>query len=166
MSLCHEEVFRQVYHTWCDQLQRFLISRGVKADDSIDLMQESFIRLWHICKNVQIEKAGSFLFTTSSRLIIDQYRKKKSNEKYKLSLRQKVDFKDGQYLVEEREFKERLEVAISSMTEANREVFMLHRFNDLKYKDIAERLEISVKAVEKRMHKALLHLRKQKILNK
>ena len=166
MSVCSEEVFERVYHTWCEQLQRFLISRGVKTDDSIDLVQESFIRLWENCKSIKIEKAGPFLFTTSSRLIIDQYRKRKSNEKYTLTLRAKVDIKDGQYIAEEKEFKKRLEDAIGSMSEANREVFMLHRFNNMKYREIAEQLDISVKAVEKRMHNALVHLRKHEILKK
>lgn len=44
-----------------------------------------------------------------------------------------------------------------------REVFMLHRFENMKYREIAEQLEISTKAVEKRMHNALLYLASNKI---
>ena len=53
-----------------------------------------------------------------------------------------------------------VEKAISELSDKQREVFLLHRMDGKSYKEIAEMLEISVKSVEKRMHRALLALRK------
>ena len=64
-----------------------------------------------------------------------------------------------QYALEEKEFKEQLENIIASMPEKQRDVFLMNRIDELTYKEIADRLELSVKAVEKRMHGALSFLR-------
>jgi RNA polymerase sigma-70 factor (ECF subfamily) len=46
------------------------------------------------------------------------------------------------------------------MKEKQRVVFLMSRYDGLKYKEIADHLDISVKAVEKRMNQALDHLKK------
>jgi RNA polymerase sigma factor (sigma-70 family) len=64
-----------------------------------------------------------------------------------------------QVILEGEEFKARLTAAIADLPEGQRTVFLLNRTEQKTYKEIAELLGISVKAVEKRMHKALLNLR-------
>ena len=59
------------------------------------------------------------------------------------------------------EFKVKLQKAIDKLTEGQRTCFLMHRIDGKKYSEIAEILGISVKAVEKRMHLALLELRKE-----
>jgi len=61
----------------------------------------------------------------------------------------------------EEEFLIKLEKTIADLPKIQREVFLLNRIEKKKYKDIAEQLGISVKAVEKRMHGALLVLREK-----
>ena len=65
-----------------------------------------------------------------------------------------------EHALEESEFRERLEKALAALPEKSRTVFLLNRVEGMKYKDIALLLGISVKAVEKRMHKALVEMRK------
>lgn len=66
-----------------------------------------------------------------------------------------------EYLLEEEEFKQKLQNAIASLTTAQREVFLMNRIDGKKYKEIAELLDISQKAVEKRMSGALKTLKAQ-----
>ena len=63
--------------------------------------------------------------------------------------------------MEENEFKNKLQNAISNLTEGQRTAFLLNRIEGKKYREIAVILEISVKAVEKRMSLALASLRKE-----
>ena len=56
---------------------------------------------------------------------------------------------------------DKLETTISKLSEKQREVFLLNRIEKKKYKEIANQLGISLKAVEKRMHQALLVMRKE-----
>ena len=61
----------------------------------------------------------------------------------------------------EEEFKTKLQNAIAALTEGQREVFLMNRIDGKKYKEIAEILNLSQKAVEKRMSGALKALRLQ-----
>lgn len=65
-----------------------------------------------------------------------------------------------EYLLEEEEFKTKLQNAIALLTDAQREVFLLNRIDGKKYREIAEILNVSQKAIEKRMSAALKILRK------
>jgi RNA polymerase sigma-70 factor (ECF subfamily) len=157
-GICDQKVFKEIYIQWHKPLQVFLQARGLDKGNAADKTQESFLRLWKNCASVARDKAKSFLFTTASRLQIDDFRKNKLSFKYKQSTMQAIELEDGQYQLEMKEFKKSLEDIIGSMTEASREVFMMNRYQDMKYREIAEALDISVKAVEKRMSKALRHL--------
>ena len=64
-----------------------------------------------------------------------------------------------EYLYRQSEFKESLEDAISSLPEKQRMVFLMSRIDKCPNKEIAETLEISVKAVEKHITAALKSLR-------
>ena len=152
-----------MFQKWNAPLQRYASAKGISYDSIPDLVQESFLRLWKNCHSVSLNAAGSYLFKTISNLNIDAYRKDRVRIAYKASLQNQPEIKDGQFKLEVKEFEEQLSRAIASMTEASREVFVLHRFDDKSYKEIASILEISIKAVEKRMHKALLHLSKREI---
>jgi len=66
-----------------------------------------------------------------------------------------------EFLLEEKEFMARLEKVIADLPEKQREVFLLSRIDKKKYSEISEILDISVKAVEKRMSQALITLREQ-----
>jgi RNA polymerase sigma-70 factor (ECF subfamily) len=59
------------------------------------------------------------------------------------------------------ELKEIITRSISSMPVRRAEIFRMHRFRNLKYKEIAQLLSLSVKTVELEMSKALKTLRKE-----
>jgi len=159
MDICEKQVFKQVFDNWNISIQRFLISRGLGGDDAADLMQDCFVRLWNNCSKVKFEQAGPYLLTLAKNISIDHFRKQQVRLKYKNQISDLTEKQDGQFLLEESEFKEKLEKAIDTMPPLSKEVFSMHRFNSMSYKEIANALKISVKAVEKRMHKALKSLR-------
>ena len=59
----------------------------------------------------------------------------------------------------EKEFKEKLELAIANLSEKNRTVFLLNRIDKKTFKEIAALLDVSVKTIEKRMSDALKQLK-------
>ena len=62
--------------------------------------------------------------------------------------------------METEEFRQQLMGIIAALPESQRTVFLMSRIDKMTYAQIADTLEISVKAVEKRMHKALKSLKK------
>ena len=65
-----------------------------------------------------------------------------------------------EFLMQENEYMIELQKAISNLTEAQRSAFLLNRIEGKKHKEIAVLLNISTKAVEKRIYGALKRLRK------
>lgn len=69
--------------------------------------------------------------------------------------------KNPEYILEEKQFQSKLLKAIENLNEKQRVAFLMHRIDGKKYSEIALDLNISVKAVEKRIHLALVSLRKE-----
>lgn len=159
-STCEEQTFKSLFMQHLGGLQRFLYYKTGDTSIAEDMAQEAFVRLWKNCAKVSVEKAKSYLFTTANRLFLDHAKHEKVVLKFQQQNRVKTTTEHPEFLLEEQEFKQKLETAISSLTDAQREVFLMNRIDRLKYREIAEQLGISQKAVEKRMHKALLTLRK------
>jgi RNA polymerase sigma-70 factor (ECF subfamily) len=63
--------------------------------------------------------------------------------------------------LEMQQFDRQLQDALAKLDEKKRSVFLMNRIDDLTYNQIAENLGLTVKAVEKRMEKALAFLRKK-----
>jgi RNA polymerase sigma-70 factor (ECF subfamily) len=125
-----------------------------------DLMHESFIRLYENCTKVIFAKAKSFLYTVANRLFLNEVTHQKVVLNFEKSSNLEKTFNESpDFVMEEKEFKEKLEKAISSLTEAQREAFLMNRIDKLSYQEIADRLDISVKAVEKRIHLAMISLK-------
>jgi RNA polymerase sigma-70 factor (ECF subfamily) len=66
-----------------------------------------------------------------------------------------------EFILEEKQFGNKLLKAIENLNETQRVAFLMHRIDGKKYSEIAEELNIGIKAVEKRIHLALLELRKE-----
>ena len=66
-----------------------------------------------------------------------------------------------EHILEQTQFEDKLLKAIARINETQRIAFLMHRIDGKKYSEIAEELNISVKAVEKRIHLALVELKKE-----
>lgn len=132
------------------------------SDASLDLVQDAFSKIWENCSKIEFTKAKTYLFTTINNLFLNTVKHKKVVLQYaKESPYLDRNNQSPQYIMEEEEFKQKLQKAIALLTDAQREVFLLNRIEGKKYREIAELLDISQKAVEKRMSGALQTLREK-----
>ena len=143
-----------------EALRNFMYYKTGNLAQAEDFVQDAFSKLWENCAKVPIEKAKSFLFTVANNLFLNQVEHKKVVLKFKNRPQKQQSDITPHFLLEEEEFRQRLEQAIADLPEGQRIVFLMNRMDKKTYREIAEILEISVKAVEKRMHKALSALRK------
>ncbi|MEM9527044.1 MAG: sigma-70 family RNA polymerase sigma factor, partial [Bacteroidota bacterium] len=105
-------------------------------------------------------KAKGFLFTVGNNLVLNEIKHQKVVLRYRQEHKVKIEADTNpQQLLEYQEFRDRLQEVIEDLPEGQRTVFLLNRSNGKTYREIAEMLGLSVKAVEKRMHQALLRLR-------
>ncbi|MCI4668742.1 MAG: sigma-70 family RNA polymerase sigma factor [Bacteroidia bacterium] len=159
-SVCKEKVFDNVFELHGESLRNFCYYKCGDREEAEDYAQEAFVRLWENCAKVPFQKARGFLFTVAQNLFYKKVEHQKVVLKFIRRQNKRSDKETPEFLQEEKEFLNRLETAISSLSEKQREVFLLNRMDGKSYKEIAAMLDISVKAVEKRMHNALITLRK------
>jgi RNA polymerase sigma-70 factor (family 1) len=159
-GICEELIFSRFFNANVKSLRNYLYYKFGNEEKANDITQESFIKLWENCKNVPLEKAKSYIYTIANNASLNEIAHQKVVLKYAQSHTQNDRTNlNPEFLIEEEQFKQKLEKAIAGLTEAQRTAFLLHRIEGKKYHEIALILEISVKAVEKRIHGALVTLR-------
>lgn len=160
-NICNEKTFNKLYQALGNGVWRFIYYKCGDEAQADDLVQEAFIKLWQNCAKVTEEKAKSFLYTVCNNAFLNQVAHKKVVLRYAKEQTVKTNVQSPEFLMEEDEFRKRLKKSLENLTEAQRTAFMLNRIEGKKYAEIAEMLNISVKAVEKRMSQALAILRKE-----
>jgi len=159
-SVCEEPVFTAIFKEYSETLHNYLFYKTGNSGLSKDLVQEAFTRLWQNCKSVLFGTAKGYVFKTANNLLLNEY----NHQKVVLRFQQKPQTdrtdQDPEYLLEEKELKTQLEDAIAALPEKQRVVFLMSRIDKKTYKEIAEFLDISRQAVEKRMYNALGALRR------
>ncbi|MFA9193474.1 sigma-70 family RNA polymerase sigma factor [Flavobacterium sp. FBOR7N2.3] len=161
-SLCEESYFSEFYIKNVQSATNFAYYKSGDADAALDLVQEAFAKIWENCSQIDFTKVKTYLFTTVNNLFLNTIK----HQKVVLAFAKETPNLDRtnqspEYLLEEEEFKIKLQNAIASLSEAQREVFLMNRIDGKKYREIADELGISQKAVEKRMSGALKILKEQ-----
>lgn len=135
-------------------------------ESSRDIVQGVFIRLWE--KKDEIDTSQPikpYLFKSVMNRCLNKIRDEKKMVYYELpdDDRQMVSYLDSSSFMEENELQTRIRNAISALPEKCRNIFKMSRFEEMSYKEIANELNVSVKAVEAQMTKALKLLRQDLI---
>lgn len=154
-----KEEFKKCFDNWFDEIRNYVNYRCCDSDLATDIVQEAFVKLWEKKFRYEGDRTKGLLYKIANDLWINQYRKEKSERKYRLSLSWKEGSNETENDVNYQELKGNYEKALATLPEKRRTVFLMSRMEDMKYAEIAEKLSISVKAVEKRMHLALGELR-------
>ncbi len=158
---CNPEYFSAFFESHADALRNYIYYKSGDTGFAEDTVQESFLRLWNNCAKVPLSKAKSFLYTTATNIFRDLLKHKKVQLKFAEKPAQTSTSQDPEYLMQEKEFKSKLDQVINSLPDDQRTVFLMNRIDKLKYREIAEILGLSQKTIEKRMHNALLIIRKE-----
>ncbi len=121
------------------------------------------MKLWQ--KDLDFEEPGtkSLLYKMASDAFVSYYRKTQIAARYEESMELRVETSNPLEKLEYKEMHDRYVASLNEMNNNQREVFLMNRSEEMTYKEIAEQLDISVKAVEKRMSQALSFLRERLI---
>ena len=161
-TLCDDNHFRDFYLKQVQAATNFAYYKCGDDEAALDLVQDAFTKIWENCSKIDFTKAKTYLFTSINNLFLNTIKHQKVVLQYaKEAPNLDTNNQSPEYLLEEEEFKQKLTTAIASLSEAQREVFLLNRIDGKKYREIAELLDISQKAVEKRMSGALQILKSQ-----
>ena len=151
------DAFKILYYRYFQKLIRFAYYRLHSIETARDLVQELFFKVWTGRERLNPQKSiKAYLYKSLNNLIINHL-KLSSTQTSLLS-----DLDESKIKAEEKqEYKIDIKNAIERLPEKLKNVFILSRLEGYKYSEIAEICNISVKAVEKRMTKVFVLLRKE-----
>lgn len=127
-----------------------------------EIVQAAFISLWEKRETIDMEKPfKSYLTTIIHNKCTNHLRDNRKFDPYILDIENLLDVPEyeGADSMVENELKLKIDLSIAELPEKCREIFILSRYENLKYQEIADKLDISVKTVETQMSKALQHMR-------
>ncbi len=153
-----ETLFRSEFKGLC-----FFAQKYVKDYDTArEIVQDSFINLWEKRATVDSSRSvKSYLTATIHNKCHNYLRDNKKFNTNLLEIENLIEISgisDNDILVEQ-ELHQTIQIAIEALPDKCREIFILNRYENLKYQEIADKLEISIKTVEAQMSKALQHMR-------
>jgi len=160
-DICNNRIFDGVFHKYAKDLKRHLYFKYNDMASAEDVLQETFIKLWNNCAKVTLEKVKSYLYTLANNAFLDIKKHEKVVRKHQKGFVNYNKSESPEFLMIEEEFFVKVEKVIADLPEKQRKVFLMSRMEKMKYKEIALKLDISVKAVEKRMRNALIIVREQ-----
>lgn len=122
--------------TLSDRLYRFVLKSIRDEDTAMDIVQDSFEKLWINRNNISTEKAKAFLFKVAYNRLID-YTRKQGREVKAETLPEHGT--DEQYS----DLKEILALALNKLPEKFKSVIMLRDYEGYSYKEISEIMEMN-----------------------
>ena len=161
-NCCNQSIFTKLHQMYAKDLHDFIYYKFGESINPKDKVQVAFIKLWENCKKISPDKAKSYIFSVANNKSLNVIKHKKVVLKYELNAKpNKSDHQSPEFLLEEKEYLDKYQKALSNLTEEKRVAFLLNRVEGKKHKEIAEILGISRKAVEKRIYTALEQVRKE-----
>jgi RNA polymerase sigma-70 factor, ECF subfamily len=130
-----------------------------------EIVQDVFVNVWMKASSLKVNgNLKAYLFATLRNKVLHEMRSigiaARAVSSVYADKEPEITHSANDHL-EAKELEQRLNLAIEKLPPQCREAFTLSRFERLSYKDIADRMNISVNTVEKHVGKALNMLRKE-----
>lgn len=151
-----------VYRAEAPRLTRMLRGKVRGAEEARDILQEAFARLSGSRPGVLLRNPEAFLQRTIRNLLIDRSRRSATRPVH-VPITEQMVFAvppEQTYAIEVRQMREQYRAVVAALPPRTRQVFLLHRVDELQYIEIAKRLEISVRTVEWHISQAISQIGK------
>lgn len=154
-----EEFFHFYYGYLCTYACRFVVHENIAEE----IVQDFFVKFWEKRNQIIIENSvKNYIFRSVKNGCLNYIQHNNIKSKFAqhfISDQQKMHFDSNSFL--EIELAKKIEESIESLPEKRKEIFKLSREQGLKYREIAQKLNISLKTVETHMGLAIKSLREK-----
>ena len=151
-----DTLFRRYYPMLCAYGHRF-----VELEDAEEIVEDSLLWIWENRETLVIESSlNSYLFKMVYHRALNKLAHIDATQRADTRFYEEMQemLQDTDYYQIE-ELAKRIEDAVAALPESYREAFVMHRFRDMSYKEIAETLGVSPKTIDYRIQQALKQLR-------
>ena len=151
-----------VYRVEAPRLARMLRGKLRGAEDSRDLLQEAFLRLAGSRPGTALRNPEAYLQRIVRNLLIDRSRRTAIHPVH-VPMTEELHAAvppDQAHAIEVSQMRAQYRAVVAALPPRTRQVFLLHRVEELQYKEIAERLDISIRTVEWHISQAICKIGK------
>lgn len=159
-----ETEFKNLFNAHFDAIRRFIFYRCSDSELASDIAQDLFTKIWEKGMKIDPVKDKALLYKIASDLFVTRMRRKRVELNYVSSIQISNSSELPERGLELTQLSAAYSKVLSDMPEKLRTTFLMSRGDELKYHEIADRLNISVKAVEKRMNGALTILKRKLLI--
>jgi RNA polymerase sigma-70 factor (ECF subfamily) len=158
-----EKAFEILFHKYYGYLCLYATKIISDDSDAEEIVQNFFVKLWEKREHLFIETSlKNYLFRSIKNLCLNFIQHNKTKIRHAQIVLSEVEnnfSEDSNY--PEIDLSQKIEESINSLPEKRKEIFKLNRQEGLKYHEIAQKLNISIKTVEAQMSLAIKTLRKK-----
>jgi RNA polymerase sigma-70 factor (ECF subfamily) len=156
--------FEELFEQYSQKLYHFSLSYLKSELESEDIVQEVFLKIWENRNKIKTGTSfQSYLFTIAFNSIKKSFNKKNRQDKFRTDLFDSLSTENSS--LENHPGYEmllsKLDAAIEQMPERRKEIFLLRKKDGVPVRDIAEKMNISLKTVENQITEAMNYLKKE-----
>jgi RNA polymerase sigma-70 factor, ECF subfamily len=153
------DAFKHVFNSCFESLCQYACTIVKDMDEAEDIVQSVFLKIWEKRANLEIREIRSYLFKAVYHRCINELEHKTVRQHH-----MDYETKDSGQFVQQpevfpSELEENIKIAINALPDQCRLIFMMSRYEELRYSEIAEKLGLSVNTIENQISKALKILR-------
>ena len=159
----NEDAFEQIFHAYYKALVHYAKTILKDMDDSEDIVQQVFVSVWEKRLKIEIHPSlRALLYKSVHNACLNKIKQQQVRSGYAKEVIQ-LHNEQGitQDSIQQKELQHKIEAAMDMMPEQCAKIFKMSRFEQMKYQEIAEALNLSVKTIENQMGKALKIMREQ-----
>lgn len=163
------EAYKDLFFDLHGRLVLFAFKYTGDMQSAKDIVQDSFLKLWEVSENINTSPKA-YLFQSVKNNSLNYLRHLKKGESIKSEIAskirdaEKVSYSyryDPYFSLLESEIQMKIRNSVDKLPKSCFEVFKLSRYEHLQNREIADKLNVSIKTVEKHISKALFILRKE-----
>lgn len=159
-----ETAFEQVFKTHFKRLHSYAFSILRDEVEAEEMVQQVFFKLWDRNENLSLTgSVSAYLYRAVHNESLNYIKRQKVRSTHQLHIAYSMK-NEGEHPAKKiltGELEKKIHSALNELPEQCRTIFQMSRFDELKYREIADKLGISVKTVENQMGKALKLLREK-----
>lgn len=149
-----EKEYNQCVSLFADNVYRFILKNLGNKEDSKDVVQTAFEKLWINRAQVDNTRSKSFLFTVAYNQMIDHIRKTK-----KITYRETFNEETKVTFQNHKNVKKILDEALQKLSETQKSLVLLKDYEGYTYEEIGQITGLSESQVKVYLHRARLQLK-------
>lgn len=152
-----------LYRQYSRALIRFVSRQNIGTEEAKEIVQETYCRMHQVPAVETLESPRGYLFRTAINLTRDTKRQRRRDWEADGAgaLEVESEAPTAYRILKGKEELEIIRRAITELSPACRQVFIMHRFENATYREIAAHFGLSVSMIEKYVSQALAHLKKR-----